>query len=130
LYLTIRAADQRRAKKSSIPKNPRSDPTALGDDGMLADIEVQPLRDVSDKKDLTSDVKQFFGVPYLAKGKRGSRAERDDGMLADIEVQPLRDVSDKKDLTADVKQFFGVPYLAKGKRGPELKLHRKCKICG
>lgn len=84
LYLTIRAADQRRAKKSSIPKNPRSDPTALGDDGMLADIEVQPLRDVSDKKDLTADVKQFFGVPYLAKGKRG----------------------------------------------PELKLHRKCKICG
>ncbi|KAJ6621989.1 hypothetical protein B0H10DRAFT_1945014 [Mycena sp. CBHHK59/15] len=71
LYLTIRAADQRRARKSSKPRNPRSDPTVLGDDGMLADIEVQPLRDISDKKDPTADVKQFFGDPYLAKGKRG-----------------------------------------------------------
>jgi hypothetical protein len=71
LYLTIRAADRRRAKKSSVQKNPRSDPTALGNDGMLADIEVQPLRDTSDKKDPTADVKQFFGDPYLAKGKRG-----------------------------------------------------------
>jgi hypothetical protein len=39
---------------------------------MLADIEIQPLRDTIEKQDPTADIKQFFGAPYLAKGKRGS----------------------------------------------------------
>ncbi|KAJ7475597.1 hypothetical protein B0H11DRAFT_2427266 [Mycena galericulata] len=77
-------ADRRRAKRAKT-RIPASDPTVLGEDNMLADINVPPLVDPGEAK---------------------------------------------LDPTADIKQFFGAPFQTKGKRGPELKAHRKCKICG
>lgn len=67
--------DRIRATKSSLAmsQTPGSDPTVLGEDGMLADIEVQPLVPTAESKvDATADIKQFFGAPYMTKGKRGS----------------------------------------------------------
>ncbi|KAJ7181304.1 hypothetical protein C8R43DRAFT_269096 [Mycena crocata] len=66
--------DRIRATKGSrsTGKTPRSDPTVLGEDGMLADIEVQPLVAVAESKpDPTADIKKFFGEPLMMKGKRG-----------------------------------------------------------
>ncbi|KAJ6607650.1 hypothetical protein B0H10DRAFT_1956091 [Mycena sp. CBHHK59/15] len=65
--------DRRREKRSPQAKTPSSDPTALGNDGMLADIEVQPLVNVEEgsKMDPTADIKQFFGDAFMTKGRRG-----------------------------------------------------------
>ncbi|KAJ7659107.1 hypothetical protein DFH06DRAFT_1130673 [Mycena polygramma] len=53
-----------------LGKTSGSDPTALGADGMLADIEVQPLTPATESKsDPTADIKQFFGDPFTAPGR-------------------------------------------------------------
>ncbi|KAJ7484133.1 hypothetical protein FB451DRAFT_1169217 [Mycena latifolia] len=57
----------RATKDDVVPKiltngNSSSDPTALGEDGMLLDIEVQPLIPADESKmDATADIKHFFG---------------------------------------------------------------------
>ncbi|KAJ6617620.1 hypothetical protein B0H10DRAFT_1948133 [Mycena sp. CBHHK59/15] len=66
--------DRIRVTKSSHKsgKTPRSNLMVLGEDGMLSDIEVQPLVAVAESKtDPTADIKKFFGEPLMMKGKRG-----------------------------------------------------------
>ncbi|KAJ7330821.1 hypothetical protein DFH08DRAFT_940146 [Mycena albidolilacea] len=68
-----RHSDRIRTTKSSHKsgKTSGSDPTVHGEDGMLADIEVQPLVAVAESKsDPTADIKKFFGAPSMMKGKR------------------------------------------------------------
>lgn len=64
--------DRIRATKRSR-KTPGSDPTALGEDGMLAAIEVPPLIPPAESKpDPTADIQQFFGNPYSPSAVRSS----------------------------------------------------------
>ncbi|KAJ7314467.1 hypothetical protein DFH08DRAFT_972868 [Mycena albidolilacea] len=70
---TEASGDRIRTTKSSHKsgKTSGSDPTVHGEDGMLADIEVQPLVAVAESKsDPTADIKKFFGAPSMRKGKR------------------------------------------------------------
>ncbi|KAF7324268.1 putative AC transposase [Mycena sanguinolenta] len=63
----VKDASRRRATKK------RSDPTALGADGMLADINVQPIPETSITTKLhpAADVNHFFSAPFTAIGVRG-----------------------------------------------------------
>ncbi|KAK7017666.1 putative AC transposase, partial [Favolaschia claudopus] len=65
----VKDASRRRAKK----KQKVSDPTELGPDGMLADIDVQPISDTSapPKLPAAADITHFFGQPFTAKGTSG-----------------------------------------------------------
>jgi hypothetical protein len=68
------AGDRIQATKSSHKsgRTPGSDPTVLSEDGMLADIEVQPLVAVVESKTApTADIKKFSGGPTMIKRNRG-----------------------------------------------------------
>jgi hypothetical protein len=44
-----------------LAKSSGSDPTAVGENGMLADIEIQPITAVAEPpSDPTADIKQFL----------------------------------------------------------------------
>ncbi|KAJ6543195.1 hypothetical protein DFH09DRAFT_1391600 [Mycena vulgaris] len=68
----VKDDSRRRAKKTQVSRT--SDPTTVGADEMLADIDVQPIAETSatTKLDPAADVNHFFLKPFIAKGVRGS----------------------------------------------------------
>ncbi|KAJ6617743.1 hypothetical protein B0H10DRAFT_1948076 [Mycena sp. CBHHK59/15] len=65
---TTKLADRRRNKKKAS-KGSGSDPTAVGANGMLVDVETPAL--VEAKKSPTADVQHFSGKPFMSIGQSG-----------------------------------------------------------
>ncbi|KAK6995737.1 putative AC transposase [Favolaschia claudopus] len=84
----VKDASRRRAKK----KQKVSDPTELGPDGMLADIDVQPISDTSapPKLPAAADITHFFGKPFTAKGTSGmDKLHRKCTLCSDRQISDL-----------------------------------------